>query len=146
MREAEPAAAAIEVEGADPEIEEDRVGGGERARGDDGLEVTKASLDQLEPAADGLVVTQNHSDRSMDPAKLADLAAGIFGPDRVRVADRLDGAIEVAVGLADEAAADGLGGTGVLVTGSVVTAGDARSLLGAGEGTAGGRGEGADLG
>jgi hypothetical protein len=37
------------------------------------------------------------------------------------------------VGLADEAAADGLSGSGVLVTGSVVTAGDVRSLLGAAE-------------
>ena len=34
----------------------------------------------------------------MDPGKLADLAAGVFGPDRVRVADRLDDAIELAVG------------------------------------------------
>jgi len=89
-----------------------------------------AVLDQLEPVADGLVVTRNSSDRSMDPAKLADLAVGVFGPDRVRVADRLDDAIDIAVGLADEAAAGGLGGSGVLVTGSVVTAGDARSLLG----------------
>jgi hypothetical protein len=48
--------------------------------------------------------------------------------------------------MADEAAADGLGGTGVLVTGSVVTAGDARSLLGAGQGTGDGHGGGADLG
>jgi dihydrofolate synthase / folylpolyglutamate synthase len=92
-----------------------------------------AVLDQLEPAVDGLVVTRNSSDRSMDPGKLADLAAGVFGPDRVRVADRLDDAIDIAVGLADEAAADGLGGSGVLVTGSVVTAGDARSLLGGAE-------------
>jgi dihydrofolate synthase / folylpolyglutamate synthase len=93
-------------------------------------------LDQLEPAVEGLVVTRNSSDRSMDPAKLADLAAEVLGPDRVRVADRLDDAIDIAVGLADEAAADGLGGAGVLVTGSVVTAGDARSLLGAGGGVA----------
>ena len=101
-----------------------------------------AVLDQLEPAADGLVVTRNSSDRSMDPGKLADLAAEVFGPDRVRAADRLDDAIEAAVGLADEAAADGLGGSGVLVTGSVVTAGDARSLLGAGDDADGGGGRG----
>jgi dihydrofolate synthase/folylpolyglutamate synthase len=74
----------------------------------------------------------------MDPSKLADLAVDVFGPDRVQVADRLDDAIEVAVGMADEAAADGLGGTGVLVTGSVVTAGDVRSLLGVGGGASGG--------
>jgi dihydrofolate synthase / folylpolyglutamate synthase len=93
-----------------------------------------AVLDQLEPAADALVVTRNSSDRSMDPSKLANLAAEVFGPDRVRAADRLDGAIDIAVGLADETAADGLGSSGVLVTGSVVTAGDARSLLRAGHG------------
>src|SRR5262249_62101663 len=88
----------------------------------------------------------NHSDRSMDPGKLAELAAGVFGPDRVRVTDRLDDAIELAVTMADEAAADGLGGTGVLVTGAVVTAGDARSLLGAGGGAGAARRGGGDLG
>src|SRR5262249_19556188 len=97
-------------------------------------------------AADGLVVTRNHSDRSMDPGKLAELAAGVFGPDRVRVTDRLDDAIELAVTMADEAAGDGPGGTRVLVTGARVSAGDARSLLGAGGGPGGARGGGADLG
>jgi len=101
-----------------------------------------AVLDQLEPAAEGLVATRNSSDRSMAPGKLADLAGEVFGPDRVRAADRLDDAIEAAVGLADEAAADGLGGSGVLVTGSVVTAGDARSLLGASDDADGGGGRG----
>jgi dihydrofolate synthase/folylpolyglutamate synthase len=98
-------------------------------------------LGELEPVADELVVTQNSSDRSMDPGKLADLAAGVFGQERVRVADRLDDAIEIAVGRADEAdAADAArpGSAGVLVTGSVVTAGNARALL------AGTRRDGAD--
>ncbi len=100
-----------------------------------------AILGELEPAVEHLVLTRNSSARSMDPGKLADLAVGIFGPDRVRAADRLDDAIELAVGLADEAAGDGLGRAGVLVTGSVVTAGNARLLLGAGGGaTAGGAG------
>ena len=54
----------------------------------------------------------------------------MFGPDRVRSAERLDDALEIAVGLADGAAgADGMGRPGVLVTGSVITAGDARLLL-----------------
>jgi dihydrofolate synthase/folylpolyglutamate synthase len=73
----------------------------------------------------------------MAPAKLAELASTVFGPDRVRAADRLDDAIEIAVGLADEAVTDaegGLGSTGVLITGSVITAGDARVLLAAGPG------------
>ena len=36
-------------------------------------------LDQLEPVVSELVVTRNSSDRSMDPAKLAELAGGVSG-------------------------------------------------------------------
>ncbi len=87
-------------------------------------------LDELEPVISELVVTRNSSTRSMDPETLAELASEVFGPDRVRPAERLDDALEIAVGLADDAAgADGLGTSGVLVTGSVITAGDARLLL-----------------
>jgi dihydrofolate synthase/folylpolyglutamate synthase len=68
----------------------------------------------------------------MDPGKLAELAGAVLGPERVRATARLDEAIDVAVGLADEAGGDHPSGSGVLVTGSVVTAGDARTLLGAG--------------
>jgi dihydrofolate synthase/folylpolyglutamate synthase len=87
-------------------------------------------LDQLEPVISELVVTRNSSDRSMDPGKLAELAASVFGAERVHSARRLDDALEMAVGLADDASGDeGLTRTGVLVTGSVITAGDARVLL-----------------
>jgi dihydrofolate synthase/folylpolyglutamate synthase len=69
----------------------------------------------------------------MDPAEAAELAAEVFGEDRVQSAARLDDAIDAAVALADEAAEAGVagvpGGSGVLVTGSVITAGDARRLL-----------------
>ena len=102
-----------------------------------------AILDQLEPAVSELVVTCNSSPRSMNPAKLAELAAAVFGPDRVRQAGRLDDAIEIAVGLADDAAAAAeaagtlpAGGCGILITGSVITAGDARLLLAPAGGTA----------
>jgi dihydrofolate synthase/folylpolyglutamate synthase len=87
-------------------------------------------LDEMEPVVTRLVVTGNSSTRSMDPAALGEVAAGVFGPDRVSVAARLDDAIELGVTLADEAdAADGPGSAAVLVTGSVITAGDARVLL-----------------
>jgi hypothetical protein len=82
-----------------------------------------------------LVVTSNSSSRSADPGKLAELAGAVFGPDRVRAVPRLDDAIEFAVELADAADArseDGPGlpgGALVLITGSVITAGDARRLL-----------------
>jgi dihydrofolate synthase/folylpolyglutamate synthase len=92
-------------------------------------------LDQLEPEASELVVTRNSSARSIDAGKLAELACAVFGPDRVHQAARLDEAIDLAVELADRADARALsagglpGSSAVLVTGSVVTAGDARLLL-----------------
>src|SRR5580700_9481385 len=87
-------------------------------------------LAELEPLLDEIVVTRNSSDRSMDPAETAELATEIFGEERVRSAPRLDDAIEAAVALADEAVAEtGPGSGAVLITGSVITAGDARRLL-----------------
>jgi folylpolyglutamate synthase/dihydrofolate synthase len=95
-----------------------------------------AILDELEPVVSDLVVTRNSSPRSMEVTKLTDLAEAVFGQDRVYAAPRLDEAIDVAVTLADEAGAgDGRpgallpGAAGVLITGSVITAGDARALL-----------------
>jgi dihydrofolate synthase/folylpolyglutamate synthase len=76
-------------------------------------------------------VTTNSSPRAMPVEELAEIAREIFGEDRVHVAERLDEAIDLAVSLVDEAdAADGaLGTSAVLVTGAVVTAGDAQLLL-----------------
>jgi len=97
-----------------------------------------AMLDQLEPVVSDLVATRNSSPRSMEVAKLAELAETVFGPDRVHPAARLDEAIDIAVTLADEASTgDGSAGSlvpgasGVFIAGSVITAGDARALLAA---------------
>ncbi len=86
-----------------------------------------AMLDALEPVLTEVVVSRNSSPRSMEAGELAELARGVFGAERVHEVSRLDDAIDMAVGLADQV--DDLGGGGVLITGSVVTAGDARSLL-----------------
>jgi folylpolyglutamate synthase/dihydrofolate synthase len=87
-------------------------------------------LDELEPVLSDLVVTRNSTDRSLPVAELAELARDIFGADRVQSAERMDDAIEMAVALADDVPdAEVPGGGGVLITGSVVTAGDARLLL-----------------
>ncbi len=89
-------------------------------------------LDELEPVVTHLVVTANSSPRSMPAVALGELAVAAFGPDRVTVAARLDDAIETGVSLADDAdatAEGGPGNAGVLITGSVITAGDARALL-----------------
>jgi dihydrofolate synthase / folylpolyglutamate synthase len=88
-------------------------------------------LEDLEPVMSDIVATTNSLPRSMPAAELGAIAAEIFGEDRVIVAGRLDDAIEAAVALADEPAGpDELpGSSAVLITGSVVTAGDARALL-----------------
>lgn len=87
-------------------------------------------LEALEPALDHIVVTRNNSARSMPPVELGELARDIFGPERVTVAERLDDALDTAIALAEEGTDLVASGLGVLVTGSVVTAGDARILLG----------------
>jgi dihydrofolate synthase/folylpolyglutamate synthase len=88
-------------------------------------------LGLLEPILDQIVVTQNSSTRAMDVDDLAAMAVEVFGPDRVTFASTLDEALDTAIGLAEQSDDDVLSGAGVLVTGSVVTAGEARTLLGA---------------
>lgn len=89
-------------------------------------------LDALEPVFDELVVTHNGSPRAMDVEDLANRAVARFGDERVVVAPTLADALETAIGLAEEVAEPGeaVSGAGVVVTGSVVTAGVARSLFG----------------
>ena len=86
-------------------------------------------LDLLEPLAARIVVSQNSSPRSMPVDELADLAANIFGEDRVTVAETMPAAIEAAVAIAQEDTSGELSGVAVLVTGSIVTVADARKLL-----------------
>jgi dihydrofolate synthase/folylpolyglutamate synthase len=85
----------------------------------------------LEPVLSEIVCTQNSTPRSMPAHELAEVAADIFGEHRVRIAPRLDDAVEQAVTLAETGGALGesIGSGGVLVTGSVVTVGEARILL-----------------
>ncbi|MFP5218760.1 MAG: bifunctional folylpolyglutamate synthase/dihydrofolate synthase [Actinomycetes bacterium] len=85
-------------------------------------------LEALEPAVTSIVVTENASPRRMSVDALHSLAVGVFGEDRVAAEDRLDDALDTAVALAEREAE--YGGAGVLVTGSVVTVGEARTLLG----------------
>jgi dihydrofolate synthase / folylpolyglutamate synthase len=89
-------------------------------------------LEALEPVLDEVVVTQNGSPRALDVDELAAVAVGVFGGERVTVETRLDDAIEQAVQMAEEVDEEGasLAGGGVVVTGSVVTAGEARLLFG----------------
>jgi dihydrofolate synthase/folylpolyglutamate synthase len=88
-------------------------------------------LEELEPVLDELIVTRNSSVRSMPVQDLAAVAQDVFGEDRVHVVPRMDDAIDRAIGLADESGE--FAGAGVLITGSVATAGDARLLMRAAE-------------
>ena len=89
-------------------------------------------LAALEPVLDQIVVTTNGSPRALDVESLAMRAEERFGPERVIAAAGLPDAIETATALVEEVGHDGegLSGSGVVITGSVVTAGVARTLFG----------------
>ncbi|MGW9400650.1 bifunctional tetrahydrofolate synthase/dihydrofolate synthase [Streptomyces sp. NPDC055642] len=84
-------------------------------------------LEAFEPVFAEVVVTQNSSHRAMDADELAAVAVEVFGEDRVQVEPRLPDALEAAITLAEEEGE--FAGGGVLVTGSVITVGEARLLL-----------------
>jgi dihydrofolate synthase/folylpolyglutamate synthase len=88
-------------------------------------------LAAFEPHLAHLVCTQNSTPRSMSAAALGRAAAEVFGEDRVTVVPDLADAIDRAATLAEagEAIDVSIGAGAVLVTGSVVTVGEARSLL-----------------
>ena len=84
-------------------------------------------LQALEPIMNLVIVTTNSSERSMKVADLSKLATEVFGADRVFAEDTLQAAIDRAVKesvrpLSDESLA-------ILITGSVVTVGEARTAV-----------------
>ena len=83
-------------------------------------------FEMLDPVVSSVVVSQNSSPRALPADELAAVAVEVLGDARVEVAPRLDDAIEAAVTTAED---DLVGGSGVLVTGSIVTVGEARTLL-----------------
>ena len=85
-------------------------------------------LTALEPYLTEVVITRNSSPRALDAYDLAETARDIFGEERVYVADNLPGAYAQAVELAEDAEVQS--GSGIIITGSVVTAGDARAMFG----------------
>ena len=85
-------------------------------------------LEAFEPIFAEIVVTRNSSHRAMDADELAAVAVEVFGAERVQVEPRLDDALEAAITLAEEEGE--YSGAGVLVTGSVITVGEARLLHG----------------
>jgi dihydrofolate synthase/folylpolyglutamate synthase len=84
-------------------------------------------LHELEPILNQIIVTTNSSERSMSVSELNKLATQVFGADRVFAEETLPAAIDRAVKdtnrpLSDESLA-------ILITGSVVTVGEARSAV-----------------
>jgi dihydrofolate synthase/folylpolyglutamate synthase len=88
-------------------------------------------LAEFEPHLAHVICTQNSTARAMQADKLAVTAVEVFGQDRVSVAHNLSDAIDQATALAEagDAFGDAFGSGAVLVTGSVVTVGQARTLL-----------------
>ena len=88
-------------------------------------------LGAFEPHLAHVVCTQNSTARALPAAELAVTAREVFGDDRVSVAPRLADAIDEATALAEagEAVGTSIGSGAVLVTGSVVTVGEARAML-----------------
>jgi dihydrofolate synthase/folylpolyglutamate synthase len=96
--------------------------------GPSGDKDVRGLLEAFEPVFAQVVLTRNSTRRAMDVDALAALAVEVFGEERVLVEPRLDDALEAGITLAEDEGA--YAGAGVLVTGSVITVGEARLLLG----------------
>ena len=84
-------------------------------------------LVNFEKFMDSIIVTKNSSSRSMEVSDLANLAIEIFGADRVFSAPTLESAIKKAIkDLVRPLSDDTLG---IVITGSVVTVGEARTYI-----------------
>lgn len=86
-------------------------------------------IQELEPVIDRLVVTQNSSDRAISVDRLYEMAIGVFGVDRVYKENDLRTAITYAMEQCTlvNQVSDGI--AAVVITGSVVTAGETRAIV-----------------
>lgn len=87
----------------------------------------EGALTELEKVMDSVIVTANSSPRSMSVSDAQAIATKIFGADRVFAADTLDAAIEKAI--KDSVRPLSEDTLGILITGSVVTVGEARAIV-----------------
>lgn len=88
----------------------------------------EATLAELEPVVEDIVITGMDSPRAMRVDEIAEIARDVFGEDRVFVEPKLLDAIDKAVERA-ELNNDPAGSNGVIICGSVVLAGHARELI-----------------
>ncbi len=82
---------------------------------------------ELEQVMDSVIVTTNSSPRGMKVSELELIAAEIFGIDRVFSANSLTEAVDKAIKDSIRPLSEDT--IGILITGSVVTAGEARTIL-----------------
>ena len=82
---------------------------------------------ELEQVMDSVIVTANTSPRSMKVEELEKIASEIFGSDRVFAAPTVTDAIDKAVKVCIRPLSEDT--IGILITGSVVTVGEARAIV-----------------
>jgi dihydrofolate synthase/folylpolyglutamate synthase len=87
----------------------------------------RGALGEFEKVMDSIIVTKNSSTRSMEVAELEKIAIDVFGADRVFVAESINGAIEKAIKDSIRPLSEDT--VGILITGSVVTVGEARTIV-----------------
>ena len=81
-------------------------------------------VEELADVVDEVIVTATESPRALSPHALAQIASDVLGEHRVSIVPHFQSALETAIEKADETP-----GTGVLVTGSIVAVGAARTVL-----------------
>lgn len=86
-------------------------------------------LELMESIFDTVIVTKNSSSRALEVDRLAEMARRRCGADRVVACENLPSALESAIRIANERNLQEASSAAVIVTGSVVTAGEARVLM-----------------
>lgn len=84
-------------------------------------------FEEIKDVIDGVIVTQSSSPRALPATELAKIASQIIGADRVFLEPDLRSAIEKAIADANHPMEEE--SVGVLITGSVITVGEARGIL-----------------
>lgn len=98
----------------------------------DAREILATLYREYDGMVEDICFTQSTSPRAIPAGELATLALDVgFREEDIHVTERLDDAIDWAVGRADASDAGAAGG--VLITGSITVVGEARTLLGAPE-------------
>ncbi|MDA2984984.1 MAG: bifunctional folylpolyglutamate synthase/dihydrofolate synthase [Actinomycetota bacterium] len=86
-------------------------------------------LQVLEPILGRIILTKNSSDRGLDIATLEKMARSVFGSDRISSFATLEETIEAGIAQVKSDSQLNAGSCALLITGSVVSAGQARKIV-----------------